>query len=498
MTSIRQALAFSFLERYLLLAISLGSNMVIARLLTPEAIGLFSVSLAFVGIAQVLRDFGVASYLIQERNLTDAHVRTAFSVLLIMGGVVFVALYLAAPLVARTYSEPAMVETLRICALNFLALPFCTVSLALLRREMKFQHLAAVGFAAAAAGAVVSVGLAATGHGVISLAIGSVVVNVVTGVGAAYCRGVASLIWPGLQHWRAVLGFGAQSSFTGVITTVSMDINDIAVGKIMGFEPVAVLSRAQGLMYLFHRDLMSAVRNVAFPGYARAHREGKALERSYVISVTHVCVVAWTFYGFLSLYPLDVLRLLFGSQWDAAALLVPLFCLAGSFGALTNLITSLLIAAGRNTEVTKLELVLQPLRAVLVVAAVLYFKSLAACALALVLFMALSIPMWYGLKGRSIPNDWPALRRGLGRSALVSVVSLVVPGLLRLLGADERGATGAGVMLAAAVACAAGWLLALVCLKHPLAADPAFARFARFLPKPLRARLPEPPADLKP
>ena len=495
MTNIRQALAFSFLERYLLLAISLGSNMAIARLLTPEAIGVFSVSMAFVGIAQVLRDFGVASYLIQEPKLTDAHVRTAFSVLLIMGGAVFVALFLAAPLVARTYGEPAMVDTLRICALNFLALPFCTVSLALLRREMKFQQLAVVGFTAAVAGAAVSVGLAAAGYGVISLAIGSVVVNVVTGVGAAYCRGVASLIRPGLGHWRVVLGFGAQSSFTGVITSVSMDINDIAVGKILGFEPVAVLSRAQGLMYLFHRDLMGAVRNVAYPSFARAHREGQALEQSYVTSVTHVCVVAWPFYGFLSLYALDVLRMLFGPQWDAAAPLVPLFCLAGGLGALTSLVTSLLIAAGRNTQVTQVELVLQPLRAVLVVAAVLYFKSLAACALALVAFTAFSIPVWYWLKGRSIPNDWPALRRKLGQSALVSVVSLAVPGLIWLWQADSRGATGTGVMLASALACAICWCLSLVWLKHPLAADPAFVRL---MPRWLLPPQTKSPSDFKP
>ena len=61
MSTVRQALAFSFLERYLTLAIALGSSMVIARLLTPAEIGVFSVTMAFVGIAQVLRDFGVAS-----------------------------------------------------------------------------------------------------------------------------------------------------------------------------------------------------------------------------------------------------------------------------------------------------------------------------------------------------------------------------------------------------------------------------------------------------
>ena len=248
---VRRALAFSVAERYLLRVVGLGSSMIIARLLTPEVIGIYSVSLAFIGIAQVLRDFGVASYLIQERDLTDDHVRTAFGVLLVLGLLVFAVLFAAAPLIARLYGEAQMVPTLRVCAFNFLALPFCTVSLALLRRSMAFKRLAAVNVVAACAGAAVSVGLATVGFGVISLALGSVVLNVVTGFGAWLARHDRRLLVPSFSKWRTVLNFGAQSSVAGVVTSISMDINDLAVGKVMGFEPVAMLSRAQGLMNLF-------------------------------------------------------------------------------------------------------------------------------------------------------------------------------------------------------------------------------------------------------
>ena len=139
MSGVRRALAFSVGERYLMLVVALGSNMIIARLLTPEAIGIYSVSLAVIGIAQVMRDFGVASYLIQETNLTDSHIRTAFGILLIMGIGVAGVLLLAAPYIATLYHESAMVGTLRICALNFFLLPFTTVSLALLRRECQVK-----------------------------------------------------------------------------------------------------------------------------------------------------------------------------------------------------------------------------------------------------------------------------------------------------------------------------------------------------------------------
>jgi len=472
--SVRRALAFSLLERYLLLVVGLASNMAIARLLTPELIGIFSVTLAFIGIAQVLRDFGVASYLIQERDLTDEHVRTAFGILLALGAVVFVALFAASPWIARLYGEEQMALILRVCAVNFLVLPFCTVSLALLRRSMAFKQLAVVNIVATCASSGLSVGMAAAGHGVLSLALGSVLLNVATGLGAWLARADRRMLLPGFSQWRTVLSFGAQSSLAGVVTSVSMDINDLAVGKVMGFEPVAMLSRAQGLMNLFHRDLMSAIRNVAYPAYARAVREERALESIYLDSVTNVTVVAWPFYGFVSLFALELLRLMFGPQWDAAAPLVPVFCLAGAAAAAISLIASLVLAMGRVDLVTKVELFFQPLRAALIVAAAVVYQSMMACAVALVVAFVLHVPLMYFVKGRCLPNDHVALRRQLGLSLKVTLLALALPLALAWAGAAATSGPRWWAFGLAVPLCMGSWLAALVWLKHPLSQDPAF------------------------
>lgn len=479
MKGVRRALAFSVGERYLMLVIALASNMAIARLLTPKVIGIYSVSLAVVGIAQVLRDFGVASYLIQEKDLKESYIQAAFGILLVLGGSVSVALFFGAPYIAGLYGEPSMVLTLRVCSLNFLLIPFCTVSMSILRRNMEFKRLAAVNLAATAAGAIASTGLAFLGYGVISLAIGSVLVNVVTGVAAWLARSDRRLLMPAFGEWRRVLKFGAQSSLSGVITSLAMDTNDLAVGKFMGFAPVAILSRAQGLMNLFHRDLMAAIKNVAYPAYAQANREGHALEPVYITSVTNVTAVAWPFYGFLALYPHEILRLMFGPQWDAAAPLVPVFCLAGAIAAASSLAASLILATGRIDLVTKVELAFQPLRAAMIVIAALVFRSTMACAVALVLALLIQLPMVYYAKGRCVPNDYRSLCKGLGLSAKVTLACLALPALLAFVAAATRGtATGMLAFGAAAVLCTVGWVVALMGLRHPLAADPAFAKIS--------------------
>ncbi|MDR7271155.1 O-antigen/teichoic acid export membrane protein [Pelomonas saccharophila] len=481
MSGVRSALLFSFAERYALIIINLASNLLIARLLTPDQIGVYSVTLAVISIAQVLRDFGVASYLIQEKDLTDDHIRTALGVTLIigigLGGVVFG----AAPWVADFYREPRMRDLLWLASLNFLLLPFSTISLALLRRRLAFKALAVVNFAATLAGAITSVSLSWAGFGPLGLVAGTLVVSATTGFAAWWAQGERRLMRPGLSKWRSLFKFGAQSSLVGVVTSVSMDINDLAVGKLMGFTPVALLSRAQGLMNLFHRDLMGAVRNVAYPAFAKAVREQQAMEPLYLTSVTYVCVVAWPFYGFVALYGLETLRLLFGPQWDAAAPLVPIFCLAGALAAMISLIGNLMVAMGRMDLLTRMEVVFQPGRAALIVAAAAYWREPWACAAALVVANLLQLPLVYVVKDKFLPNDWRTLRAQLARSLAVALLALALPTLLLLLHPREPGQTlPIPWFVLAILSCCLSWLLALAWCRHPLAADPVFARLTRF------------------
>jgi O-antigen/teichoic acid export membrane protein len=479
MGSVRRALALSLLERYLMLALALASNIIIARLLTPEQIGVYSVSLAVIAIAQALRDFGVGNYLIQERSLGDEKIGTAYGISLLLGGLLFAATFAGAPLAAHYYNEPRMATMLRISSLNFLLLPFCTVSLALLRREMRFRQLLHVTLSSALLGALTSIGLALLDFGANSLVIGSVVSNLATGAGAWISRPDRRLLRPTLVAWRSVLKFGGQSSLTGLITSVSMDASDLFAGKVLGFEPVAIISRAQGLMNLFNRDLMAAVRNVALPAFANAHRDGQTLQGPYSRSVALVAVFGWPFHALMSIYALEIVHLLYGTQWHAAARLVPIFCLSGAVAAVNALTPNLLVALGRIDMVTRVEIMMQPMRVVLVIAALLIFRSVEACAMAYLVSSIVASPVFWWFKNRGLGRDNGGLGADLVKSALVTLVVAVPPLIhVALVGFGHLKpiaiwqwipVAGLGVLLG---------IVAVAALGHPLAGEALFLRFA--------------------
>lgn len=471
MASVYRSLAFSFVERFALIGVTLVLYVLIARLLTPEEIGIYSVATALIAIGQVVREFGVGNFLIQEKNLTKDHIRTAFGISFLIGGTLFVVFTLGAPWIGEFYKDERMTWIVRIVALNFLVMPFCSISLALLRRDMQFDRLMVVNVASAIVGTTTTLTLAFAKFGPQSLAWGAIATNLVTGLGAWLARKEHRLLLPSLSEWRKVLTFGSQSAGVAMITSVSMDINDLVVARVLGFAPAAIISRANGLVAMFNQQVMGAVRSVALPAFARAHRENQPLEPLYLASVTAVTAFAWPFYGFVALHATDILRIMFGTQWDAAAPLVPIFCLASALTATVSLALTLAIAIGRNDVATKTDLIAQPIRAAILVAAALIFKSLEAIAWAALLVNILSTPYFLWVKNRLLPTDKQAMRKGLMSSLVLTITCLLVP-LLCVIFIDRGNPSGMVSTLLQSALTLIIWVLTVFWLRHPLSRDP--------------------------
>lgn len=480
MASVRRALVLSISERYLLIALSLASNILLARLLTPEEIGLYSVSIALIGIAQVLREFGIGNYLIQVKTLTDDHIRTAFGFSLVIGASLFVIIYLIAPFAGSFYNDERVVDTIRISALNFLVLPFCSISLSLLRREMMFKRLVLINLIATIVGFIVTITLAYRGVGANSMAIGALMTNIATGIGTWAARGDFRLLLPSFVAWRELMSFGARTSAANIITSISMDINDLAVGRILGFSQVAFISKAQGLMNLFHRDIMNAIRNVAYPAFARSHREGLDLEPQHTYGVTILTVFAWPFYAFTAFNSTEIIQVMFGSQWTVSAPLVPWFCLAGCIASTCNLIVPLLTAKNRIDLAVKIDFITQPIRAAILIGGVIYFQSMESFAILFLLTTILSAPYIYHIKNSCQKTEITPLFKGLTHSALITALSAAtIPAsrhLILTMGISSEFLT---IIISGSIFTAA-WILSIKLTKHPIALEPAFLKITSF------------------
>ena len=426
--SIRKSLALSFAGKYSSLAIHTVSVVVLARLLTPEEIGVYSVGAAAVALAHMLREFGVGNYLVQERDLTQDRIRTAFGVALVIAWVMAAVLFALSGPVSDFYDEPGLRQVLRVLSVTFLLIPFGSPTLALLHRDMAFGRIYVVSVATALAHVTTGITLAALGFGFMSLAWAALAGTVVTVLIAAFYRPSVARVLPSFKEWGRVARFGSYSSAASIAAEIGMAAPDLILGRLMGFTAVGLFSRAMGVIQIFNRTVMNAVLPVMTPAFAAKYRRGEDLLDPYLKGLSYVTVLAWPFFTFLGFMAYPIVRILFGDQWDAAVPLVQILCLSNIFRPLFYFAPSLLIALGEVKTYLKVAALCTALYVIFFLLGALHSLEAAAFASAVFCFVYFAMSYVYirELIGLSLRNIVGAV----SKSFAVALLSAVVPSVV--------------------------------------------------------------------
>jgi O-antigen/teichoic acid export membrane protein len=286
--SIRSSLFYSFAERYIAFILQVASVIVLARLLTPEQTGIYSVAVAITGIAHRFRDFGVGVYLIQVKDLTLDRLRTTFTASCCLAFAIAVILFVARGPISILYKEDELQTLLAILAGNFLIVPLGAISLTLLRRELNFRATCMIGLASSSAYALVAVVFAYLGFGAVSMAWASIAGTAATVVGAILLRPLWAAFRPSLRHWREVVRFGGLSTAANIMADLSASAPDLIVGRMLGFHAAGLLSRSSGLVAAFGQFVWGSIGQVALSALAQHLREGRATRDEFIKGMQYV------------------------------------------------------------------------------------------------------------------------------------------------------------------------------------------------------------------
>ncbi len=483
MASIRRSLVLSFAQRYSALVIQFAAMVLLARLLSPEEFGTFAVAAALVVLANVLQDFGAGNYLVKETELTRPKIETAFSLALLIAWPLGLLLFFAAPALAAWYANPEIEEVLRLLSLTFVLVPFSTPVLALMRRDMQFGRLYGVGVASAIATAAVSLSLALSGTGVTSLAWGLVAGSAASTILAHGLRPGYLFLKPGISHWSEVLGFGGQSAAIAALSELGNQAPSLVAGRLLGFEATGLLHRATATIHIYRKGVLDGLMPVLLPAFAGKVRSGVPLKPLYLRGISYLTVIGWPFSVVLALLAHPLVMVLFGSQWDAAVPVTQVLCLLGLVTPFIHLNRSLFIAVGRIDISLKIQLIVQPLKIVLVIAAATQGLLPLAFALCLppLLNAAISHSHLTKLLGYGVTDLVAAGRRSLAVTLLTAVAPLLV---IATLGPQPENSLLA--LALGGLGALGGWLAGLMIFAHPAKAEIGIA-VSRILPGLVRA-----------
>jgi O-antigen/teichoic acid export membrane protein/peptidoglycan/xylan/chitin deacetylase (PgdA/CDA1 family) len=466
MTSTKKTIGISFATQYTELVIQFSSVLILARILSPEDIGTFSVAAFLMMLLHVFRDFGVVQYIIQERELSNEKIQSAMGVAILLALAMAVLMLACSRLIAQFYGNPAIEPIMWVMAASFAISPFGSLLFAIYRREFRLKAIFWIKIISALSHVAVAVTLALFGFGALSLAWANFAGILAFGVVANLLRPHGLPRLPRFGHMRAILSYGGVSSLGNAANSIGTNMPDVVIGKVMNMAAVGYFSRANGLVQLFTRLITGALLPLVLPYFAKMRRDGQELSRPYLAAVEQLTALSWPFFTVLLLLAYPIVRALYGPQWDPSVPVMQLLCVAGAISSVSIFAAHVMIANDQLRESTWCQLISQPVRITAVLAASAFGLLWVAVATIAAELTTLLVASWFLRKTINISPR--GLVGACFKSALITLCAALIPLLVNLYWHDSEhswpqvavGISGAAI----------GWIGSLLLTRHPLAA----------------------------
>ncbi len=465
--NVRRSVAVFFSAKYVELLLGLISSLILARLLSPEEFGIYSIAASVVIIGYLFRNFGVGQFIVQVETLHDGILRSAFTVTLGISWTIGLLLIAVAPLLGDYYENAGIATVLRFLSLNFFMLPFGAIADAVLRRNMSFDKLAVINISAAFTTLLVGTTAAYLGASYLSIAWAANASTLVSIAMTLFYR-PAGLPWlPGVSHLREVWKFGLKVGLMDLVNRGSDAATELIIGRAQSLFSLGIYSRAYGTFWLFEYAFTQGIRPVILPYLSKAKHEQADLGELYIGIVTFTSIFLMPFFVFLGLNAHDIIYVMYGDQWAEAVPVLQVLCIAGLFFAPTIFFEQLMIAQGRPGQGLRYIAMSQALR--LLALAALVGISLEAAAVALIVWALVKVALAFSMARQHFDLRplgffkalWPAMLTAL-------FLGLGIWGMMDATAAWE---TPLFRLLAAGLSAVVTWLASIFAFKHPIAAE---------------------------
>ena len=481
--SIRRAATWAMTAQYYGFALQFVASLILARyFISPEQLGLFSISFAAISLIAFLQDFGVARYISGEQDLTEEKRRTAYTISMSVSWLIaLLCVGLAWP-IAAYYDNERLAPISLVVAASYFLVPFAIVPQALRQREMDFKSSAMIDMGAASANAAVALYLGWEGHGPMALAWGAFAQQAARALVAQWRAGWMMPWPPRFRNPGRIFTFGGTNTVLVVCHLVADRAPELFIGRLLGAAPVGLYARGTGLAQQLRMLLVGAVSGVFYPAFRQMRDEGKPLSEPYIMVAGAFTAIMWPALAGLAVLSEPTVELLYGDKWADTAPLLFWLALAQMCFIAVPLSADLAILLDEKRDLMVRALLDLSLALALLVAAIPY--GLEGIAASRVVHGLLYLANLGQFLHRIVRFSWTAWLAVQLRSAFVTVLA-VTPALIFYRVWAGPGDAGFVQILASAGCGAALWLVGLWLIRHPVfteglaALAPLRRRFAR-------------------
>lgn len=328
-------------------ATTMATTVVLARLLSPREFGLVAAATLVYMFFQLVTRFGFGPALIRRQHVDARVVSSLLLASVAFNGLVALAVLPLSALAADAVGAPQAAPYIAMLCVLLPLGPMSSVPRSVLLRQMRFRTAYGIDIAAVVVYAVTAVTLAAAA----GLGVGAIVTGRILGASVA---AIAALVAARVSlrsglHWPTVreeTGFSAAFLVNQWMGFASKNLDYWVVSLVGGPALLGVYYIAYVVPSVTRQRMNSLVNEVLFPTLARIRDDPSRLMRAYLDVLRLLCFVMFPVLVGIAVVAPEIVALLYGDRWSAAAGPMAIIALAAAIESVTQVATPVLLAFG--------------------------------------------------------------------------------------------------------------------------------------------------------
>ena len=332
-------------------------GLVLARLLSPDEYGLIGICLIFTTVLNGIVDSGFSNALIRKKEVTDEDYNTMFTTNMAISIVLYVLLFISAPLVSDFFHRIELTALVRVTGLILFLNALSITQVTILTKNIDFKTKTKASLVSAIISGVIGIAMAFMGYGVWSLVAQQLSKQLLY----TLCLWVLNKWWPKFTFYndsfKYMWGFGWKLLVSGILNNVWNQLYQVVIGRCYTSSTLGHYTRANECASIFSSNLTTIIQRVTFPVLSELQDDKKKLLVSYrklikvSMFVTVICMFA------LGAMAEPMIYSLIGPQWHQAATFLPFICITMSLYPLHAINLNMLQVQGRSDLFLYLEIV---------------------------------------------------------------------------------------------------------------------------------------------
>ena len=331
-------------------------GLVLARLLSPDEYGLIGICLIFTTVLNGIVDSGFSNALIRKKEVTDEDYNTMFTTNMAISIVLYVLLFISAPLVSDFFLRIELTALVRVTGLILFFNALSITQVTILTKNIDFKTKTKASLVSAIISGVIGIAMAFMGYGVWSLVAQQLSKQLLY----TLCLWVLSKWWPKFTFYKDsfkyMWGFGWKLLASGILNNVWNQLYQVVIGRCYTSSTLGHYTRANEYASIFSSNLTLIVQRVSYPVLAEIQDDKERMVQGYrkvikiTMFVTAVCMIS------LGAVSEPLIYTLIGTKWQEAATYLPLICISMSLYPLHAINLNILQVLGRSDIFLYLEI----------------------------------------------------------------------------------------------------------------------------------------------